>query len=219
MLKMKGDSTHAVKLDNHPESTGKTAEEFQRAMGFQRLRLGFKLSVVTVALLAIGALFYYALFVLLFPIALIYVLSVHERANGWKLLGFQDTFPVMWLCAIFVMATSLFFPEILGAQKYALLLPFLIWAIYTYVENRSLTELDKKFGLDLRPARLAALLGIIALAVAYGYEMYFGLNLIRISWFLYAVSPFQAFIFAFPFLIVSSAFLIIRLEPASKGRN
>jgi hypothetical protein len=199
------------------DSSGKTAEEFKRAMGFQRLRLGFKLSVVTAALLAVVAAAYSVLIFVLFPVAIIYVLSIHERASGWKLLGFRNTYVAMWFCAIIIMFSSVnsVFLGLLGAQKYALLIPLLFWGAYTYVENRSINELGKKFDLNLRPARLAALLGILALAVAYCYELY----VIRPSLFLYEASPFQAFIFASPFLIVSSVLLIIRLEPTSKPRN
>jgi len=214
-MKVKDESTRAVPMDRHLDSSGRTAEEFQTAMGFQRLRLGFKLSTVTAALLVVVAVAYSAFAFVLFAVAIIYVLSIHERASGWKLLSFRNTYTVMWLCAIIMVCSpvTFVFLALLGAQKYTLLLPLLIWGLYTYVENRSINELDKKFQLNLRPARQAALLGILALAVAYCYE--FGVN--RLSLFLYEV-PFQApiFVFAFPFLIASSVLLIIKLEPASK---
>jgi hypothetical protein len=214
-MKVKVESTRAIPMDSHLDPSRRTAEEFQTAMGFQRLRLGFKLSAVTAALLAMVALAYSAFVFVLFPLAIIYVLSIHERASGWNLLGFRNTYIVMWFCAIIMVCSpvNFVFLGLLGAQKYALLLPLLIWGFYTYVENRSINELDKKFDLKLRLARQAALLGILALAVAYCLEFY----VIRLGLFLYE-APSQAliFIFAFPFLIVSSVLLIIRLEPASK---
>jgi hypothetical protein len=212
-MKVEDESTRAIPMDSHLDSSGRAAEEFQTAMGFQRLRLGFKLSTVTAALLAMVALAYSAFTFVLFPLAIIYVLSIHERASGWKLLGFRNTYILMWFCAIIIVCSPVNFVllALLGAQKYALLLLLLIWALYTYIENRSINEIDKKFDLNLRLARQAALLGILALAVAYCFEFYVN----RLSLFLYEV-PFQALIFVFPFLIISSVLLIIRLEPASK---
>jgi hypothetical protein len=205
------DSTHAITLDSQLDSSRRTCEDLQRTMGLQRLRLGFKLSAVTVALLILVSVAYPVFASALYAVAIIYVLSIHERTSGWKLLGFRNTYIVMWFCAgIMVFSpVSFVFLWFLGAQKYALLLPLLIWGVYTYVENRSVDELDKKSVLNLRPARLAALCGILALTVIYCYE----LVVIRPSPFLYEAFPFQDLILASPFLIVSSVLLIIRLNP------
>jgi len=211
------DGTRTVTLDSKLDSSGRTCEDLQITMGLQRLRLGFKLSAVTVALLIVVSVAYSVFAFLLYAVGIIYVLSIHERTSGWKLLGFRNTYIVMWFCAVIMMLSpvNFVFLGFLGAQKYALLVPLLIWGVYTYVENRSVNELDKKFVLNLRPARLAALLGILAFTVAFCYE----LVVIRPSLFLYEASPIQELIFASPFLIVSSALMIIRLSPAPKSRK
>jgi hypothetical protein len=182
-------------------------------MGLQRLRLGFKLSLVTVTLLTVITAEYPVFAYALYAVAIIYVLSIHERTSGWKLLGFRNTYTVMWFSAIIMLFSpvNFVFLGLLGAQNYTLLLPLLIWGVYTYIENRSVKELDKKLVLNLRPARLASLTGILAFTAAFCYEVVTRPNL-----FPYAAPPFQAPIIASPFLIVSSVLLIIRLNHAPK---
>jgi hypothetical protein len=215
-VKAMGDAAGTVTLDSKLDSRGRTCEDFPKAMGLQRLRLGFKLSIVTVVLLMVVAAAYSVSAFVLYAVGIIYVLSIHERASGWKLLGFRNTYTVMWFCAVVMMLSpvNFVFLSLLGALKYALLLPLLIWAVYTYVENRSMSDVDKRFLLNLRSARLAALLGILALTVAFCYE----LVVIRPSSFLNETLPFQELVFASSFLIISSALLIIRLNPAPKTR-
>jgi hypothetical protein len=199
------------------DSNGKIAEEFQRTMAFQRLRLGFKLSAVATAMLAaaVEASFEFVFVFLLFPAVIIYVLSIHERASGWNLLGLRNTYVVLWSCAI-ILIPSLLGSVFLGIYggTYALLIPLLAWGFYTYVENRSINELDKRFGLGLRQARLIALFGVLAMALAYCYELYK-----RIPSLLYRASPFPGFIFVAPFLIVSCLLLIRGLGSAIKSQR
>ena len=208
------DSTHTFAQDSQVDSSRRTSEDFKRTMGLQRLRLGFKLSAVTVTLLTVVTVDYPVFAYALYAVAITYVLSIHERTSGWKLLGFRDTYIVMWFGAIIILFSPLnfVFLGLLGAQNYILLLPLLIWGVYTYIENRSVKELDKKLVLNLRHARLASLTGILAFTAAFCYEL-FG---IRPNLFPYAAPPFQALIIASPFLIVSSVLLIIRLNHVPK---
>jgi hypothetical protein len=85
--------------------------------------------------------------------------------------------------------------------------------LYTYVENRSIDELDRKFNLGLGQARLPALFGVLVLAIAYCYELY--RHIARL--FLFHTFPFTVFVFAAPFLIVSCLLLIERLGPTIKS--
>jgi hypothetical protein len=208
------DGIRAVTVESRPPSNERTFEDYQRITGFQRLRLGFKLSVVTVALLIVFAEAYTLSLFVLYAIPIVYVLSIHERANGWKLLGFGTTYRVMWICGITLILSSVSFGfiGILGAQRYALLPSLMIWGAYTYVENRSLNELDKKFTLNLRGARLAALFGILASVAAYLY----GSTIFRPDFLVYGEFQFQAFVLGFLLLIVSSALLIAQLGRTAK---
>jgi hypothetical protein len=85
--------------------------------------------------------------------------------------------------------------------------PLFPWALYTYVENRSIKELEKRLHINLRYARILALIGIVALVIVtcFGWILH-----------LYALYfPFVSGIFASPFLIASCVLLIKRLRPLS----
>ena len=79
-------------------------------------------------------------------------------------------------------------------------LPLFPWALYTYAENRSIKELEKRLHINLRSARILALIGIVALVIVacFGWILQlFALNF-----------PFVWGIFASPFLIASCVLLI-----------
>lgn len=86
-------------------------------------------------------------------------------------------------------------------------LPLFPWALYTYVENRSIKELEKRLHMNLGSARILALIGIVALVMVafFGWILH-----------LYALNfLFVWGIFASPFLIASCVLLIKRLRPLS----
>ena len=64
-----------------------------------------------------------------------------------------------------------FFRGFLSEDRHALLVPLLLWGLYTYVENSSISDLNREFGLNLRQTRLTALFGVLVFAVAYCYEL------------------------------------------------
>lgn len=186
-------------------------------MAYQRLRLGFKLSVVSVILFTTASVEPFASLFLLYPLGIIYALSIHERTSGWKLLGFQDTYRVMWVCAVILVLSPFLnlFGALFWATTYAFLIglvPLALWGLYTFVENRSLAEPDKKLNSDLRPARIFALLGALFLGVVYCYGLYTRTFAI----FPFLVFLFASSVFAAPFLILSCLILMKRLKPTSK---
>jgi hypothetical protein len=161
-------------MDGQLEEDSRTAADIRKNMAFQRLRLGFKLSIATIILFAVASVAYYAFIYLLYPLGILFVLSIHERTSGWRLLGFQDTSIVMWLCAILLHVSPLglaFFGVLYGIAL-AFLVPLGLWGLYTYIQNNSTKKLDEKFGIDLRPARLSALTGALVLGIAYTYGLY-----------------------------------------------
>jgi hypothetical protein len=86
-------------------------------------------------------------------------------------------------------------------------LPLFPWALYTYVENRSIKELEKRLRINLRSARVLALIGIVALVMVACF-----------GWILHVDAlnfPFVSGIFASPLLIASCVLLIKRLRPLS----
>jgi hypothetical protein len=201
-------------MDGQREEDERTEADFQKAMAFQRLRLGFKLSVATITLFAIASAADYAFLYFMCPASIVYVLSIHERTSGWRLLGFPDTSTVIWLCAILLNLSPIglaIFGVINGAVV-TFLIPLGLWSLYTYVENESIKELDKKFGLDLKSARLSALSGVLVLAVAYSYGLYAQSS----SFFPYPMSAFRASILAAPLLMLSCLLIVRRLEPTCK---
>jgi len=185
------------------------------ASAFEKLRLGFKLSIITIVLFVASPLL--GVSFLGFGLIAIYILSVYQRASGWKLLGFRETRTTILVCAVFLVVypfcllfTGLFlwgFFDMLMVTGLIFWLPLFPWALYTYVENRSIRELEKRLRINLRSARILALIGIVALVVVacFGWILH-----------LYALNfPFVSGIFASPLLIASCVLLIKRLKPSS----
>jgi hypothetical protein len=182
---------------------------------FEKLKLGFKLSIISIVLFVASPL--WGAGFLGFGLIAIYILSVYQRASGWQLLGFRETRTTMLVCAVFLVVypfclllTGLFLWGLfymLMATGLIFWLPLFPWALYTYVENRSIKELEKRLRINLRSARILALIGIVALVMVafFGWILHlFALNF-----------PFVSGIFASPFLIASCVLLIKRLRPLS----
>ena len=182
---------------------------------FEKLRLGFKLSIISIVLFVASPL--WGVGFLGFGLIAIYILSVYQRASGWKLLGFRETRTTILVGAVFLVVypfclllTGLFlwgFFDMLMATGLIFWFPLFPWALYTYVENRSMKELEKRLHINLRSARILALIGIAALVIVacFGWILH-----------LYALDfPFVSGIFASPFLIASCVLLIKRLRPSS----
>ena len=182
---------------------------------FEKLKLGFKLSIISIVLFVASPL--WGAGFLGFGLIAIYILSVYQRASGWKLLGFRETRTTILVCAAFLVVypfclllTGLF----LWGLFYMLMVTGLIfwfplfpWALYTYVENRSIKELEKQLHTNLRSARILALIGIVALVMAACFGWILHLDALKF--------PFVSGIFASPFLIASCVLLIKRLKPSS----
>ena len=71
------------------------------ASAFEKLKLGFKLSIITIVLFMTSSV-YGGFGVLGVAIIAIYLLDVYQRASGWTLLGFKETRTVMLVCAVFL---------------------------------------------------------------------------------------------------------------------
>ena len=199
-----------------PVGTLRTEEEFQRNMAFQRLRLGFELSTAVWILWILESIYFpWISDFLVLPMLILYVLSINERAGGWKLLGAQKTSWILWSCAIVIIAVA--FPLAISAltilqESYALFIPFLFWAVYTCAENHSFNDLDIKFDLGLKKARFVALMGLAVFVIAY--LLYLHANYGNLRYPLYYAPSYPVFLCAAPFLIISSVLLTNALRPA-----
>lgn len=190
-----------------------TVVDIRENMAFQRLRLGFKLSIVTLILFAVASVIYYAFVYLSYPLGILFVLNIHERTSGWRLLGFQDTSAVMWICAILLQISPLglaFFGVVYG-MGLAFLVPLGLWGFYTCVESSSIERLGEKFSLNLRPPRLSALTGALISGIAYAYGLYAEIP----GFYAYPANAFRLSVLGTPFLILACLLLIRGLRPAS----
>jgi hypothetical protein len=188
------------------------------ASAFEKLKLGFKLSIITIVLFMTSSL-YGGFGVLGFAVIAVYLLDVYQRASGWTLLGFKETRTVMLVCAVF-LAVYPFFLLFAGFSYWGFFnaltttgavfgLPIIPWALYTYVESRSAKELERKLNMDFKSARILPLIGIAALLAA---------NAVGFALQLYALYyPFVSGIFASPFLIASCALFIRKLKLPSES--
>ena len=183
------------------------------ASAFEKLKLGFKLSIITIVLFITSSL-YGGFGVLGVAIIAIYLLDVYQRASGWTLLGFKETRTVMLVCAVFLAVYPFFvlfagfgywgFFNALTTTGAVFGLPIIPWALYTYVESRSAKELERKLNMDFKSARILPLIGIAALLAA---------NAVGFALQLYALYyPFVSGIFASPFLIASCVLFIRKLK-------
>jgi len=68
---------------------------------FEKLRLGFKLSIISIVLFVTSPI--WGAGFLGFGLMAIYILSVYQRASGWKLLGFQETRTTILVGAVFLV--------------------------------------------------------------------------------------------------------------------
>jgi hypothetical protein len=199
------------------ESQGPSPEELSAGLG--KLRLGFKLSILTVALFVASPLYGLG-FGLGLGVIAIYFLTVYQRATGWRLLGFKETRTTMLVCGVFVAVYPLYllffglllsgYLNMLSATGLIFWIPLFAWALYTYVENRSAKELEKKLHVNLRPPRIFALMGIVAFVVG---EVFSLIVLPNLTLFL----PFVASAAASPFLIISCVFFIRRLKAPTEA--
>ncbi len=189
-----------------------TAVGIRENIAFQRLRLGFKLSIASIILFDVASVMIYAFAYLLYPIGILFVLSIHERTSGWRLLGFQGTSAVMWICAILLIISPLglaFFGVFFG-MVWIFLVPLGLWVLYTYVESDSIKRLYVKFGPNLRLARLSALAGALVSGIAYIYGLYAEIP----SFYAYPANAFRLSVVGTPFLILACLLLIRGLRPA-----
>jgi hypothetical protein len=185
------------------------------ASAFEKLRLGFKLSIISIVLFVASPL--WGAGFLGFGLIAIYILSVYQRASGWKLLGFRETRTTMLVCAVFLVVypfwlllTGLFlwgFFDMLMVTGLIFWFPLFPWALYTYVENRSMKKLEKQLHINLRSATILPLIGIVALVMAACFGWILHLDALKF--------PFVSGIFASPFLIASCVLFIKRLRPLS----
>ncbi len=188
-----------VAMEDRLEGDESGAFQAQAAEAFEKLRLGFAVSIVSVVLFALS-LFRLSFLFILVPAT--YFLAIYERASGWKLLGFEQTETVMWLsaCLLAVSPLSWVFVGFFGLSYSNItigivyLAPPALWGFYTAVESHNVKELEKKLGLNLRPGRIFALCGILTLTVAYGFALFSGI----LSPAFY-ILPFISVVFAFRF--------------------
>jgi hypothetical protein len=200
-------------VDGRLERDETGAVQAQTTEAFEKLRLGFALSIVSVVLSALSAFELTFLFVLV-PAA--YFLGIYERASGWRLLGFGQTETVMWLSAFLLVVSplGLVLIGLLGLSYSNInmdavsLIPPALWIFYTAVESHNAGKLEKKLGLNLRHGRIFAFCGILTLAAVYGLAFFSG-----IFSPVFYILPFTSVVFASPFLILSCVTFIIKLKP------
>lgn len=198
-------------MDSRLEKDEMGEVQARTAEAFERLRLGFELSVVTVVLFMLSPFGLNFLFVLA-PAT--YFLGIYERAKAWSLLGFEQTETVMWLCAFLLAVSPLswILAEFWSASYSNIVVDvgFLgsaaLWGFYTAVESHNVRELEKKFGLNVRRGRISALCGILTVTVVYSLALFS-----KIPW-AFLILPFISVIFASPFLIFSCIVFIRRLK-------
>jgi hypothetical protein len=138
------------------------------------------------------------------------------RGSGWRLIGFTTTQRAVEVSAVLIVLFP-FWQAFLGLTPFfygmfaglIFLIPLALWTFYTYLENRSFRELEKKFALKLIIARILSTLGIISYASAYGYGVFTHRSFD--SFYSLMVFPFIYGVFAAPFLILCSLILIVRL--------
>jgi hypothetical protein len=190
------------------------------ASAFEKLRLGFKLSIITIVLFMTSFLFGGFGFLGVAVIA-VYLLDVYQRASGWTLLGFKETRTVMLVCAVFLAVYPFFllfagfgywgFFNALTTTGAVFELPIIPWALYTYVESRSAKELERKLNMDFKSARMLPLIGIVAI---------FAASAVGFAFQLYALYyPFVSGLFASPFLIASCMLFIRKLRLPSESSS
>ena len=175
---------------------------------FRHLRSGFALSLILVVLLVVVP-----VLLILWPswifAMLVYILSITRRAKGWKLLGMNRTGSVMQYCCVFIVSypswiwlfvlySGLAFEQ---SITIAFSVPIVPWTVYTYLENNSLRELDRRFGTNLRLPRILALLGTVSASVTSFYDV-IAISLRLFPYYLMYFYPGWA-IFACPFLVAS----------------
>jgi len=200
-------------MDGRLEKDETGAVQARTAEAFDKLRLGFGLSIVSVVLFVFSAFGLSFLFVLV-PAA--YFLGIYERSSGWRLLGFGQTETVIWLsaCLLAISPLNWVFVAFLGLPYTNLnidvisLVPPALWGFYTAVESHNAEKLEKKLGLNLRRGRIFALCGILTLAAVYGLALFSGI----LSPAFY-ILPFNSVVFASPFLILSCVTFIRKLKP------
>ena len=188
------------------------------ASAFEKLKLGFKLSIITIVLFMTSSL-YGGFGVLGFAVIAVYLLDVYQRASAWTLLGFKETRTVMLVCAVFLAVYPFFvlfagfgywgFFNVLTTTGAVFGLPIIPWALYTYVESRSAKELERKLNMDFKSARILPLIGIAALLAANAAG--FALQLYALYY------PFVSGIFASPFLTASCVLFIRKLKLPSES--
>jgi hypothetical protein len=199
------DESQALSLDAMPTA-------------FEKLRLGFKLSIITIVLFMTSSISGGFGFLGVAVIA-VYLLDVYQRASGWTLLGFKETRTVMLVCAVFLTVYPFFllfagfgywgFFNAFATTGAVFELPIIPWALYTYVESRSAKELEKKLNMNFKSARILPLIGIVALVAT---------NAVGFAFQLYALYyPFVSGIFASPFLIASCVLFIRKLRLSSES--
>jgi hypothetical protein len=210
-----------IVMESSSEKKGSFVIDAQTVRSFRRLSLGLMLSIVSVVLfVAVPLLPWNVGLILLAPLAIVYVASVYTRGSGWRLLGFSTTQRAVEVCAIFIVLFP-FWQAFLGSLRGLLtglseglifLFPLAFWAFYTFLENRSFRELEKKFALKLMSVRILSTLGIIVYALAYGYGLFTRTYLE--SLYSLMVFPFVYGVFASPFLVLCSLILIVKLIKA-----
>jgi hypothetical protein len=190
--------------------------DVQTVRSFRKLSIGFMLSSVSTVLFVAVPL---EPWILMAPLAIVYVASVYTRGSGWRLLGFSTTQRAVGLCAIAIVLFPLW-QATLGlirgwlygmSEGLIFLFPSALWAFYTILENHSLRELEKKFALKLTSARILSTLGIIVYTLVYGYGLFTQRAGSLYSLILF---PFVYGFFASPFLVLCSLILVVKLVKA-----
>jgi len=124
------------------------AEAAEKA--FMSLRAGFILSIASIVFLLISS---WGLFYIWGPLVtpVLYLLALAKRAGGWKLLGFVGTRNILLSAGAFMLVCSVLLVDY-RVRIEGYLVPLVVWAFYTCVENNSLKILGRKLGMNLKPA-------------------------------------------------------------------
>lgn len=155
------------------------------------LRAGFTFSIVSIACLVASMsmvfLVYWGFLVspvlspvlylgpVLYVTPIFYLYAVVERASGWKLLGFRGTRYTLLGCGAFIvvypfLGLGQWLLVFYGAEELAWLVLLALWALYTCAENNSLRILGRNLGMNLKLARVFALIGILSAVMGYYFS-------------------------------------------------
>lgn len=186
--------------------------EEQHDEGFAGLKSGFQFSIIANILFALFIICFYLIpsfwliYLVILSFSLIsYIVAIYERARGWHSLNQIMISVIIVLGSLAILLSPTMYLLVFSFWIYLWLLPT-IWGAYTIFESYGLWKLKQTYNVRSAISIICNLLGVSVLGlVEFVILKMFQLNYILAS-----------FIFASPFLIVSSIFMISELKKSSQ---